>query len=173
MMNQIGREIDYVAKLQNIILHNRRQARKKNLAQEPFNTPPEGNVPMNELGSVAGQGTAASTPILLSFTVPDGWDGLIRWLIIQYTGTNFVNNSGNLIWALRVNGLYIKGYHNLRSQFSGTSNGLEIDPGIQIKSGNLVEIIVTVDPAFVPEGGSELIAGVSGYLYPNGVARTN
>lgn len=172
-MNQIGREMEYCATLQDIILANRRSNRRRNLAQEPFNTPPEGNQPMNELGSVLGQGTANTTPILLSFTIPDGWDGLIKWIILQYTGTNFINNSGSLTWALRVNGLYIKGYHNIKSQFSGTSNGLEINPGIVVKSGNLVEIICSVSNVFVPEGGSELIGGVSGYIYPNGVARTN
>lgn len=172
-MNQIGFEIEYVAKLQNIILQKRRHQRNKNITNEPYVTPPEGNVPMNEINAVAGAGTAGTTPILLSYNVPLGWDGLIKWFINQYTGTNFVNNSGNLEWALRVNGLYIKGYHKIRSQFSGTSNGLEVDPGIIIKSGDLVEIIVSVDPFFVPEGGSELIGGVTGYLYPNGVARTN
>lgn len=172
-MNQIAREIDYVAKMQNITSTRKRLARQKNLALEPFNTPPEGNVPLQGIDSVAGAGTAGSSPIILAFTVPNGWDGLLKWIINQYTGTNFVNNSGNLEWALRINGLYIQGYNHIRSQFTGTTNGTEIDPGIPIKSTQLVEIICTVDPTFVPDGGSELIAGVSGYIYPNGIARTN
>lgn len=172
-MNQIAKEIEYNSKLQEIILAKRRQFRIKTIATQPLNIPPEGNQPFNEIGSVLGQGTAGTTPIILSFEMPDGYDGVIKWIILQYTGTNFINNSGTLIFALRINGLYIKGYHNIRSQFSGTSNGLEIDPGIAIKSGNLIEIICTVDPFFVPEGASEIIGGVSGYLYPNGVARTN
>lgn len=173
MMNQIGKELDYVAKMQGIICTKKRIARQKNLALEPFNTPPEGNVPMNEIGSVAGQGTAGTSPIIMSFLVPDGWDGLLQWIITQYTGTNLINNRGSLIWALRVNGLYIKGYHNIKSQFTGTSNGLSISPGVIVKSSQLVEIICTVDPTFTPEGGSEILGGVSGFFYPNGIARTN
>lgn len=172
-MNQIAREIDYVAKMQNILLSNKRKQRLKNVANEPFNTPPEANAPLNEVGSVDGAGTAGTTPIILSFDVPDGWDGLIQWIKVQYTGSNFINNSGSLIWALRVDGLYIKGYQDLRSQFQGTENGLKISPGIIIKSDQLIEIICTVDPTFVPQGGSQIIAGVSGFYYPNGIARTN
>lgn len=172
-MNQIAKEIDFVARMQNIVLTRKRIARMKNLAMEPFNTPPEGNVPLNQLGSVAGAGTASTSPILLSFVVPYGWDGLIRFIINQYTGTNFTNNSGMLIWALRINGLYVMGYEDIRSQFGGNTNGAEIIPGIPVKSGQLVEVICTVSPIFVPDGGSQLIAQVTGFLYPNGVARTN
>ena len=172
-MNQIAKEIDFVARMQNIILTRRRVARLKNLALEPFNTPPEGNQPLNELGSVAGQGTAGTTPILVSFVTPNGWDGLIRFIVNQYNGTNFVNNSGMLIWALRINGLYIMGYEDIRSQFGGNNNGAEILPGVPIKSGQLVEVVCTVDPVFVPEGGTQLIAQITGFLYPNGIARTN
>lgn len=172
-MNQIAREMDYVAKMQQIILGRRASFRQKNSSLEPYNNPPEGNAPLNEVDSVAGAGTAGTTPIVLSFIVPDGWDGLLKWIKPQYTGNNFINNSGMLIWALRVNGLYIKGYQNIRSQFTGTDNGTVISPGIIIKSGQLIEIICTVDPTFVPDGGSEIIAGLSGYYYPNGIARTN
>lgn len=172
-MNQIAREIDYVARMQNIILSKRRQYRLKNVANEPFNTPPEGNAPLNEVGSVAGQGTAGTTPVIMDFVVPDGWDGLIQWIKVQYTGANFVNNSGQLEWALSVDGLFIKGYHAIRSQFQGTENGLKISPGIIIKSGQDIQIICTVNGVFVPQGGSQIIAGVSGFYYPNGIARTN
>lgn len=172
-MNQIGREIDYLAKMQGIILTKRRLHRAKNVANEPFNTPPEGNAPLNEVGSVDGAGSAGTTPIVLSFMVPEGWDGLLQWIKVQYTGSNFVNNSQLLIWALRVEGCYIKGYQSIASQFTGTENGLKISPGIIIKTRQLVEIICTVDPTFVPQGGSQIIAGVSGFYYPTGVARTN
>jgi hypothetical protein len=172
-MNQIAREIDYIAKMQNIILTKRRLFRLKNVANEPFNTPPEGNAPLNEVGSVAGAGTAGTSPIILAFRVPDGWDGLIQWIKVQYTGSNFVNNSGQLEWALSIEGLFIKGYHALRSQFQGTENGLKISPGAIIKGGQRINIICSVDPNFIPQGGSQIIAGVSGFYYPNGVARTN
>jgi hypothetical protein len=172
-MNQIAREIDYIAKLQGIILTKKRMVRLKNLAMEPFNTPPEGNVPFNEVGSIAGPGTPGTTPILLSVKVPDGWDGLIRFFLPQYTGTNFVNNSANLIWALRIDGLYIKGYQSIGSQFGESPNGMTISPGIIVKSSQLIEVICTVDPGFVPDGGSEIIAQISGFYYPVGVARTN
>ena len=172
-MNQIGREMDFLAKMQQIVFAKRRARRMKNLALEPYNTAPEGNVPFNQISSAAGPGTAGSTVALLSFVVPNGYDGVIRWLINQYTGTNFVNNSGSLIWMVRVNGLYIDGYQNITSQFTGTTNGFQIDPGILVKSGQLIEVLVRVDQLFVPEGGSQLIAGLSGYYYPNAVARTN
>jgi hypothetical protein len=172
-MNAIGQQIDYVAKMSNMVMQKRRIARQKNLAMEPYNTPPEGNAPFNEVGSVDGPGTAGSTPILLSFIVPQGWDGVIRHIINEYTGNNFINNSDQLVWALRVNGLYIKGYQNIQSQFTGSTNGATITPGILVKSGQLIEIICSVDPVFVPSGGSQIIAGVDGFYYPSGIARTN
>jgi hypothetical protein len=171
-MNTIGRELDYMARLQQLIYGKKRKARMANLAQEPYNTPPEGNEPFNNITSIAGQGTGGTTPIVLSFPSPFGWDGLIQWFLNQYTGSNFVNGSQSLIWAIRIDGCYVKGYQDIRTQFTGSPNGERISPGIRFKSGQLVEVICTVDPTFVPQGGSNIIAGCTGYFYPKGSVRT-
>jgi len=53
------------------------------------------------------------------------------------------------------------------------SGGLKIHPGVIVKSGQLVEIVATVDTGFTPDAQSEILAGVAGFHYPNGIARTN
>ncbi len=172
-MNQIARELDYIAKMQDILFTRMRKNRQKNVALIPWNTPPEGSQPLNEFDGVAGVGTSGTTVTIMSYVEPDGWDGLIQTIITDYTGTNLIPNSGSIIWALRVNGLYIKGYQNIKSNYGDLSNGLRIHPGVVVKSGQLVEMVATITNAFVPDNDSEILGGVAGFHYPNGVARTN
>jgi len=48
MLNQIAKELDYIAKMQDLVFTRRRKQRLKNVALIPWNTPPEGSVPLNE-----------------------------------------------------------------------------------------------------------------------------
>ena len=176
MLNQIAKELDYIAKMQDLVFTRRRKQRLKNVALIPWNTPPEGSVPLNEFDGEAGAGQgggATTTTVIMSYVQPEGWDGLIQTIVTDYTGTNLIPNSGDIVWALRVNGLYIKGYQNIKANYGDLSGGLKIHPGVIVKSGQLVEIVATVDTGFTPDAQSEILAGVAGFHYPNGIARTN
>jgi hypothetical protein len=173
--NQIAREIDYVARMQDIIYTKRRQQRLKNVALEPYNTPPEGSLPFNLVGSIdgAGAGGLGATFVIAGERVPFGWDIYLQTIMTQYTGTNLVPTSGDIEWALRIDGLYIQGYNHITAEYGDFSFGLKVNPGVLAKSGQLIEIVATLVQTFTPDGGSKVIAGVSGIQYANGIARSN
>lgn len=173
MITQIGQELDYIARMQAAIYTKKRQNRQKNVALEPYNTPPEGNQPFNYFNGTPGQGTTGTVVIPTSFRVPNGWDGLINSIVTRYTGTNFIEASGQLIWGIRIDGAFVMGYEAITTSLGDLSGGWKITPGIIIKSGQLVELICTVDAAFVPQNVSVILGALAGYFYPNGIARTN
>lgn len=172
-MNQIARELDYIAKMQDAIYTRRRTERARNITTEPFNIPPEGNAPFNPMGAVAGVGTTGTTVTILSVRVPNGWDGIIKELMTGYTGTNFTQGSGNLSFGLRINGMFVMNYENILFTIGDMQNGMKILPGIIVKSGQLIELVCTVGAGFIPQNSSQLTGGWTGYYYPNGIARTN
>lgn len=172
-MTEIGRELDYIARMQSVIYTKKRQNRQKNLALEPYNTPPEGSQPFNFFSGAAGQGTSGTLVTPAFFTVPNGWDGLIDSIITKYTGTNFVEASNQLQWGIRVDGAYVMGYEGIVVSLGDLSGGWRIKPGIIIKSGQLVEVTCMVNATFVPQNTSVIMGGVAGFFYPNGIARTN
>lgn len=172
-MNDIGQELAYIAKMQNLIYTKKRVKRQKNVALEPYNTPPEGSQPFDYFNGVNGQGTTGTTVTTTSFRVPNGWDGLIQNYLTRYTGTNFVEASGQLSWGIRVDGMFIMNYENITVTSGDVSGGRRITPGIIVKSGQLVELVCTVLGTFVPQNTSVIMGGLIGFFYPNGIARTN
>jgi hypothetical protein len=172
-MTQIGQELDYIARMQSSLYTKKRQNRQKNVALEPYNTPPEGNAPFNYFNGTPGVGQTGNTVIPSSFRVPNGWDGIIDAIVTRYTGTNFTEASGDLTWAIRVDGAYVMGYENIRVSLGDLSGGWRIRPGIIIKSGQLVEMVTIVSGTFVPQTNSVILGAMAGYFYPNGIARTN
>lgn len=173
-MNQIGKEIDYAVRMQALVWGRRRAARNRLVGSEPWSSAPEGSVPVSQLSSVAGVGTAGTMVTPISFIIPDGFDTLLKEIVTSYTGTNFTPGSGQLIFCLRLDGLYFpSGYENIRFAIGDNQNGQKIFPAVVVKSGQLVEIFCEVAATFVPQANSRIIAGVTGLAYPTGIARTN
>lgn len=170
--NQVTVELEYIARMQSIVLMERKRIRLRNVALQPWNSPPEGHRPFDEMGTQPATGTSGTQVVIASFRVRKGYDGIIKKLTFNYQGNNFHPGSGELYYGVRIDGVYAHNYGTIAVDIGDTQNGKEVIGGIEIKSGQLVELTVDVAAAFVPQDVS-FFAGAQGYFYPNGVARTN
>lgn len=107
-------------------------------------------------------GTAAT---VLSFTVPSGWDGVIRKVSHNYTGPGFVQGSGDLVWTIRVGGAAVKNYNLITSEFGSPQQPR--DTYIILRENQLVEYVVTVSAtAVVPVAGTFIVVFMAGWEVP-------
>lgn len=107
------------------------------------------------------------TAIIFAFTVPEGYDGVIKRLSHNYTGGGFVQGSGDFIWSITIDSRPAKNYNNMVTEYGTTQIARETD-GIQIYSGQTIAYQVNhvSNPAFGV--GTYLIATLAGYYYPRG-----
>lgn len=128
---------------------------------------------MPAMGQPYREAGAITTPepgneaVIHSFSVPTGWDGCIRALSNQYNGPGFEQGSGDLVWRLRVNGSYIKGYDNITTSLGDSSAPYELQGAIRIFSGQLVEYVVAHDAdSDLATTGTQIIVTAAGWFWP-------
>jgi len=113
------------------------------------------NAPLDNLDHVIG-----------SFVVPEGYDGVIKSVIFNYTGAGFQEGSGDISWRLRVNQRYVKDYGNVQTQIGSLTLPYPGSAGeILIQSGNLVVFIYNAQNTGNLNGG-RLIGSAWGWYWP-------
>lgn len=103
---------------------------------------------------------------IISYSVPSGYIGRLRWLWITHIGGNPPDGSGQVVWRLRVNGAAVNGFGNLIFQV-GSSNGPAFGQGLNISSvelsqGDVLEATVEVVTAQI--GGVMTAAQFLGWV---------
>lgn len=122
----------------------------------------EGNEPFDYQGLVAVPGIGGNA-VVLTFTVPQGYDGLITAVSHFYTGGGFVAGSGDLIWRYSIDGRPIKNYNNILFEFGDASNLRPIN-NLRIYSGQVITL--TVLHINNPALGADIIGTIMGKFYP-------
>ena len=104
---------------------------------------------------------------VLTFTVPRGFDGIIRRLSHNYTGGGFQQGSGGLVWRILANGRAIKNYDNILFEF-GTLAVPRPTDGIRIYENQFIEYVVNVagGGGFVPSAATSIICTLAGWIWP-------
>jgi hypothetical protein len=123
---------------------------------QAFDTP--GYIPMPAMGS----GDVA----IVSFTVPTGWDGVIKRFSANQTGPGFVQGSGALIFRVTVNGQAVRGYDTLLTEL-GSIQTPRVTDGILISAGDVVELVIN-NASYAGIGAAFVVATLAGYFWPNG-----
>lgn len=115
---------------------------------------------------------AGSGPVtVLSYTVPAGWEGAVRWMSVVQIGGQFLDASGNVVWRVLQNGAAIPGLENLTSQ-KGTLQQ-PTDTYIRIHENDILTVTVEV-PAGAsspPQANVTTAALLKGWLIPLGAVR--
>lgn len=128
----------------------------------PWIQQPEGHVPFDEQG-VALVPAVGVGVVVMTFAVPQGYDGVIEYHSVNYAAGGFVNGSGDLIWTYLADGRAIKNYDAIVSE-QGTLQIPRMASKIRIYSGQV--IIVQVFHAANAALGGNTIATMIGYYYP-------
>jgi hypothetical protein len=106
--------------------------------------------------------------VVLSFRVPYGYDGVITAQYHGYT-LNFTEGSGDLQWRVRADGRYLRDMGDMLLTIGNPKQLSPVYGGLQLRSGNLVEYIVSapnLTSLLPPPGTGNILAGLHGFFYP-------
>ena len=143
--------------------------------RRPWLDPPEGYSPFDfHFGTILPPvGTPSAVPLLTSapgaaavgsFTVDFGWDGAINKLSANFTGPNFTNFSGDIVWMLFADTKPVRYFNNITNQKGTVELARDISP-IRIYSGQIITWVVihVSNPAI----NGAVICSLVGFTYPN------
>jgi hypothetical protein len=114
---------------------------------------------------VSGYGT---DQLVLSFLVPLGWDGVINYVVQNYTGQGFQEGSGDLTWRLQLNERYVKNLGSTTMQIGTLTSGpISPNTSIVVLSNQLVQYFVNVAASAAADlNGGRIIASCWGWFWP-------
>lgn len=167
-MNDSGNALDFVTSNQYAVIGSG-QLSLEDTTTDPNKTPPwvqfpEGGYAFDYQGQVAMPGIGL-TATVMTFTVGDGYDGVIKRLSINFTGGGFAPGSGDLIYRITLDGRPAKGYSNILADLGSPLIPRPTD-GIRIFSNQVVAITVThVANVMLSQ---PVYATLAGYYYPRG-----
>lgn len=131
----------------------------------PWVTPPAGFESFDAQGVVAlvNPPAAGATAIILTFTVPQGFDGVIKRISHNTAFGGFVNGSGDIRWRILVGGVAARNYNNMLSEMGSQQIPRNI-AGIRVFNGQVVQYQVTHLANAALNGN--IVATVGGWFYP-------
>lgn len=128
---------------------------------------PNGAVEYLERGAIVTPGPGVDN-LVLQCDVPIGYESMLYGLVLQYTGTGFVEGSGDIIWRVQVGTRWLKGYGN-----SLFSRGTERQPFhladyARVNSGSRMRVFVNVPnlSGLIEVGKSFITCALQGWHYP-------
>jgi hypothetical protein len=128
--------------------------------------PPEGREFWN--AAYVGIPNQGAQAVVVQFTVPQGFNGIITHFANVYIGGGFQEGQGLIQWQLFADittGVVVSGYDNIVASLGAVSNPPRHN-GIKIKENQKVTLVVNnANPGVVPAG--QLIGGlIGGFYYP-------
>ena len=107
--------------------------------------------------------------LVLSFLVPNGYDGVGLTLIQNYTGANFNEGSGYLTWRIQLNQRYPKNLGSMQTSMGSFLTPYPINAGqLLLQSDQLVQYFVNRSTTAAGLLGGRIICSIWGYWYPRG-----
>lgn len=125
---------------------------------------PPGSIPFDEKGSLvlppsAGFGVDVA---VITFRVPLGFDGVIKWISNNVLPGPFVQ--GSLIWKILVNTRPVRNFGNITEENGTVAQGRQESP-IRIFSGDLVQFTVNAPTGSTATGIT--VVSLTGYYFPS------
>jgi hypothetical protein len=129
---------------------------------------PHEAVPFNPTLGITTPAPAAGDQTVVSLRVPYGYDGLLTGIWWLYSGINFVQGSGDIIWRVQVNQRYVKDLSNVLFQLGNPKTPIPLTEGVILFSGQTVRIVVNVPnlSGQIQVGASTISAGLLGFYWP-------
>lgn len=114
---------------------------------------------------------SGDTPIV-SFKVPQNWDGWITQIANSFNGSGFIPGSGAIVWRLFQNGQAVKDFDNITVLLGIYSPGGGVaplrleDPGVPIYSDDTITL--TASNVSTIAGTSQVYGFLGGKRFPRG-----
>lgn len=129
--------------------------------------PPQG-IRLQQTSAIALPGVENVDTPVVTFTMPEGYDGVITLHFQFYTGTGFVEFSGDLNWRISLNRWFVKDYGNMESSLGNLQTPIPLNRGgIRLKSNQKVVYSVNLGTGALGRlTGGKVICGLFGWRYP-------
>jgi hypothetical protein len=131
--------------------------------RKPWLDAPDNAVPFDPAGA-ATLGVVGTQIIPVTFTVPDGMDGVINAYSWNFIGGGFVQGSGDLIAQVFRNDAPIRNYDNILVEKGSVAIPRPIAP-LRIFSGQIISLVVSHVANALLNGN--VVASFVGYFYPS------
>lgn len=136
---------------------------------EPWKQMPAAGKRFQKTGSIPRPGVEGTDFLVLSFLVPDAWDGVLVTITNQWDGAGFVDGSGDLRWRLMIDNQWVKDLHDVRIVLGRLENPYELEgAGYRLQSHQQVRYFVQLGPGALgrldPNG--RITCACSGWFYP-------
>lgn len=131
--------------------------------RRPWLDAPSGAVPFDPQLSVT-LGAVGVTTLIVSHTVPDGYDGVINAYSWNTTAAGFIDGSGDIIVVMLRNGAPVRNYEAITVQKGSVQIPRPIAP-MRVYSKDVISLSVTHAANNILAGN--VIASLVGYDYPS------
>lgn len=107
---------------------------------------------------------------VLEFWVPTGYHCSLLAFYNVYTGTGFVQGSGDIIWRVRVGNAWARNFGNSLFALGNAAGTVPLGTAIELVGNDRVQFQVNVPNVSgnIQVGASYILCGVQGWLYPEG-----
>lgn len=100
--------------------------------------------------------------VVVTFTVPEGFNGVIKRIGNVYVGAGFVDGSGALVWQIVENSGVVRNYDNIVASLGAVNNPSEV-AGILVKEQEVIELVVS--NVSLAAGATQIGGRLSGWFY--------
>lgn len=138
--------------------------------EEDGDPTPAQAVPFNVQGTITTPATAAGDVLVCSGRVPLGYDGLLTDFYQTYQGSGFQQGSGDIVWRIRRNQVWLKQLGNNPFSLGNPRNPVGMTEGEIMFSGTQFFFFVNVPnlSGMIQIGGSLISCGMRGFYWPRG-----
>lgn len=113
--------------------------------------------------------------LVMTFQVPLGYDGVLLTLTNVFTGSGFLEASGDITWRLKINNqYYLRDLGAIQVSLGDLSIPYALEGGgYRLKSGQVLSyyVSIAVGAAARLNPAGRVLCGVSGWVYPHTLLR--
>jgi hypothetical protein len=141
---------------------------------EPWAEMPPGGEPFDVIESIQTPPANGVETVVLQYLIPFGFDGVILGIANYFTGTGFVESSGDLIWRIRrgipgIGGSTVRNYSAITTTMGSPLGTREVFGGILVTSEDYITYTVTnrAGGPIIPSN-NRIVCNIAGFYWPRG-----
>jgi hypothetical protein len=122
-----------------------------------------------DVATITAVGVVGTNVLVLTFTVPPNFDGVISGLTQMYTGGGFVESSGDLTWRLKLNQRFPKSLGVMTTSMGSLLTPSPFGPGgLRVQSRQVIQYFVNAGPMAAAnlDAAARIVCVASGWFYP-------
>lgn len=135
----------------------------------PWVAMPSSGRRFQQINSIVLPVVAGVDNLVTTFSVPTGYDGVIVSVVNMFTGTGFVEGSGDLHYRIQINRRWLKDYGDIQTTLGTVASPCMIyRGGVRLRTQEVVNYWVQVTAAGLGNllPGGRIVCAFFGWFYP-------